>query len=454
MHVGSDFHPLTNKRMEVDAETEVPANIDDKNIYQIDLDDTSVQGFDLQRKIASVPSEKPHLMIVAGIVVIILLLVILIGICGATVHRVYNTPAASSSTGCSTGTASTSSLSNNNAQFDQLARAIQNVSDLINSQLMYAVNNSDAIGQLTDSTMQNLIGIVRALSSIERGGAATSGAIDNILLVVNQILATQNASQLFNTFQHLSCDDILKNMPDSPSGYYLLNGQTVYCNMDNLCNAGGGWTRLAYLDMASAAFNCPSGFKLYQSGSVRACGRPGNSGSCVSQTFQPNGISYSQVCGKVTGYQYATSDAFHGGGNINSPYVEGVSITYGSPRTHVWTFAAGARQNYNQGNYAYYNCPCSTGSLQTVPSFVGSNYYCESGNPNQGIGGVLYTADPLWDGQGCGSLEQACCTVPGMPWFYRNFSTAITDFLELRVCSDQSPGNEDSPVGYYEIYVK
>ena len=48
MRVGSDFHPLTSKRMEVDAETEVPANIDDKNIYQIDLDDTSVQGFDLQ----------------------------------------------------------------------------------------------------------------------------------------------------------------------------------------------------------------------------------------------------------------------------------------------------------------------------------------------------------------------------------------------------------------------
>ena len=75
--------------------------------------------------------------------------------------------------------------------------------------------------------------------------------------------------------------------------------------MEELCGSGGGWTRLAYLDMTDSTENCPSGFKLYQSGGVRACGRPTSSGgSCVSVQFPSNGISYSQVCGRVVGYQY------------------------------------------------------------------------------------------------------------------------------------------------------
>ena len=73
--------------------------------------------------------------------------------------------------------------------------------------------------------------------------------------------------------------------------------------MDELCGSVGGWTRLAYLDITDSAENCPSGFRLYQSGGVRACGRATSSGgSCTSVQFQPNGISYSQVCGRVVGY--------------------------------------------------------------------------------------------------------------------------------------------------------
>uniref|UniRef100_A0A1X7TFL8 Uncharacterized protein n=1 Tax=Amphimedon queenslandica TaxID=400682 RepID=A0A1X7TFL8_AMPQE len=77
-----------------------------------------------------------------------------------------------------------------------------------------------------------------------------------------------------------------------------------------------GWTRLAYLDMSDSTVNCPSGFRLYQSGGVRACGRATSSvGSCTSVQFPSNGISYSQVCGRVTGYQYASPDAVHNDGS-------------------------------------------------------------------------------------------------------------------------------------------
>ena len=53
------------------------------------------------------------------------------------------------------------------------------------------------------------------------------------------------------------------------------------------------------------------------------------------------------------------------------------------------------------------NCPCNNppGGAQQVQPFIGSNYFCESGNPDSSISSKLYTSDPLWDGQGCGAQE-------------------------------------------------
>ena len=100
-------------------------------------------------------------------------------------------------------------------------------------------------------------------------------------------------------------------------------------------------------------------------------------------------------------------------------------------------------------------CPCSTGSSQTVPSFLGNHYLCESGNHAISWANVLYTSDPLWDGQDCDSLESPCCNVPGIPWFHRDYgSTTTTDYIELRVCGNQATADEDNPVGFCEIYIK
>ena len=186
-----------------------------------------------------------------------------------------------------------------------------------------------------------------------------------------------------------SCKEIGEKWPGSISGYYKVINKIgspayVYCSMEELCGSGGGWTRLAYLDMSDSTMNCPPGFRLYQSGGVRACGRPVSSGSgCVSVQFPSNNISYSQVCGRVTGYQYGSPDALFNWLNnhhndLNSYYLDGVSITHGSPRQHVWSLAAGIRESALHGGGAN-NCPCFTGSKQTVQSFIGNDYYCESG---------------------------------------------------------------------------
>ena len=312
------------------------------------------------------------------------------------------------------------------------------------------------------SSVIKLNNIIGTLSNIQDTSTSTAGVVDDILLVVQALLQLHNVSSPLPT----SCKQLIDENPDIPSGFYLLvtaNASSLYytyCNMEELCGSGGGWTRLAYLDMSDSTVNCPSGFRLYQSGGVRACGRPvTSSGSCVSVQFPSNGISYSQVCGRVTGYQYASPDAVnyeHGSNhnNLNGDYVDGVSITRGSPRQHVWTLMAGVYGNSVIGLFLYV-CPCANDSLQQVQSFIDDHYFCETAIVNGLYQHQLYTSDPLWDGQGCTSAETACCDVPGIPWFHRDYgNTTTTDYIELRVCGDEGTDNEDTPVGYYEIYVQ
>ena len=337
--------------------------------------------------------------------------------------------------------------------------------ELLNELLNTTRNNGQDIQELK----QKMDGIISSLSHIKETATSNAGAINDILLLVEDLIMLHNDSSSFSPIP-TSCQEIKNKQPNSPSGVYLLatNNRTqyVYCNMEELCGSGGGWSRLAYLDMTDYSQNCPPGFRLYKSRGVRACGRPVTSsrGSCTSVQFSSNGISYSQVCGRVVGYQYnspdAVTDSDAGHNDINSYYVDGVSITRGSPRQHVWTLMAGLNEAsyYSHTNDGRLNCPCSKGSTQnsTLQSFIGNDYFCESGNPatDGTFQPILYTSDPLWDGKGCGSLEGDCCAAPGLPWFNKILNTTTTDYLELRVCGDSGISDEDVPVSYYELYVK
>ena len=321
--------------------------------------------------------------------------------------------------------------------------------------IMELLNATMSNGQAIKETKEAVDGIIKSLSLIKDTISTNAGAINDILLLVEDLVALHNDSSSSSSPLPTSCEEIKNKQPNNPSGVYLLatgNKTTqVFCNMEELCGSGGGWTRLAYLDVSDVTQNCPSGFRLYQSGGVRACGRPvTNSGSCVSVQFPSNGISYSQVCGRVVGYQYATPDAVHDNygsnhDNLNGDYIDGVSITRGSPRQHVWTLMA---------DNGHHHCPCNVYSNESPQTFVGNHYFCEAETTSCCTLG-FYTSDPLWDGKGCDSTETACCTAPGLPWFHRDYgNTTTTDYLELRVCADEGTANEDVPVGYYEIYVK
>ena len=118
--------------------------------------------------------------------------------------------------------------------------------------------------------------------------------------------------------------------------------------------------RVADIDMTRPNENCPAGFRKVTASGKTLCG--GQSSSCISTTFSSHGIEYSRVCGRINGYQHYTTDAFYNyitnGESIDSVFVDGIVLAHGSPRQHIWTFAAG----YNQYTTARNRCPCNSNS--------------------------------------------------------------------------------------------
>ena len=135
----------------------------------------------------------------------------------------------------------------------------------------------DVTNKNVTSSLQKLNYIINTQSIIEDIIVENKVTINNILVKVDALLS--------------SCQDIKNIQPNSPSGYYHINSELVYCEMGELCSTEGGWTRLAYLDMTDSTVDCPTGFKLYESGDVRACGRSSdNAPGCQSIKFPSNGM--------------------------------------------------------------------------------------------------------------------------------------------------------------------
>ena len=154
-------------------------------------------------------------------------------------------------------------------------------------------------------------------------------------------------------------------------------------------------------------------------------------------------------------------DAFYGYNSdgqttIDSAYVSGVAVMYGSPQQHIWTFANGAWEN--QETHGAWNCPCDNIGVISIPPFVGEDYFCESGYVyGSGVPFyILHSNDTLWDGRDCHSTS-TCCSLHNPPYFTKTLSQTTTDDLELRICLFH-PLNQYSydniAVELVELYVK
>ena len=263
----------------------------------------------------------------------------------------------------------------------------------------------------------------------------------------------------------LSCEDIYNNNPETAdkNGYYPINiTKWTFCNMTAITATAaehqfcagmktGRWRKIAGINI-SAGDDCPTGWLKSSYNGVSFCRAPSDNGGCYSAFFSTNGVSYQHVCGRATGYQKGEPEAFSTGSTIiDSHYFHGLSITHGNPRQHIWTYAVGLTDN---GNYPRHNCPCAAIPGQvSPPSFVGNNYYCESGTGHNYDIGAYYFSDPLWDGAGC-SANSTCCSNTNQPWFYHQLNAKTQDDIEVRICRDYVFSNEGTLVDNLEFYIQ
>ena len=263
-----------------------------------------------------------------------------------------------------------------------------------------------------------------------------------------------------------SCDDIyqINKATRGVSGDYWIQTTTgvhqVYCDMELECGGHkGGWMRVANFS-SSSGDDCPTGWTKITTPidpefpSIDVCRSPNDGAGCYPTTFSVSGVSYHKICGMARGYQRATPDAFalftsNERKSINQPYVDGLSITIGDPRQHIWTYAVGISDDVDLGTWT---CPCAHFPGRKAHPFIGNHYYCESGATGFQRS-VIYTNDPLWDGEGCISANNNCCTSPGMPWFIRKFPVSQQEDIEVRICRDESYSNEGTVVDQLQLYV-
>ena len=225
-----------------------------------------------------------------------------------------------------------------------------------------------------------------------------------------------------------------------------------------------GWRRVAFINMTDTSHSCTPGLKL-TTYSKRTCGRTHTGrNNCSSTTFSVGGLPYSQVCGRIRGYQYGVLVAFfsyivNSQTSINSQYVDGISLTHGQSgvRQHIWTFAAGLTQYSGQQPSADI-CPCEASHYNhNFPPFVGNHYFCESGWQTAWSRGYSHTFFPnntLWDGQNCIS-NSTCCQFNSPPWFTKTLNVSTTNNIELRLCTTVEPSwSGDVALELIELYVK
>ena len=220
----------------------------------------------------------------------------------------------------------------------------------------------------------------------------------------------------------------------------------------------GEWYTVANLDMTDPSQQCPSAWMEYNSGGVRACERIQNvAGGCEGTTFTID-RSYKKICGRATGYQIGGSAAFGWTTEqtVDSYYLYGLSLTRGSPRKHVWTFATGITEGDH--SRADWHCPCTDPTNpgnEEVPSFIGDNYFCESGNPTSTyISHYLYSGDPLWDGEQCENEGVCCSNENSPPWFRMTLPSPTSDDIEARLCIPPNSSGEEVLLQKLEIYVQ
>ncbi len=278
-------------------------------------------------------------------------------------------------------------------------------------------------------------------------------------------------------FPAISCRYLKYQYPTMPSGFYwlLLDPTTPpvrrFCDMWLICgNVIGGWMRVGHLDTNDVTFTCPTGQKPRENTlseydpsvpsdcfleTFRTCVIDSDQDNSCSTTSYSIELSYDKVCGRVIGYQYGNLTGFHDLSSnssyvdpfTNQFYVDGISITHGNPRQHIWTFAAASNEN---------KCPCghSNASRVSPPPFVGDNYFCDSAVESGPPQARIYPGDPLWDGVGCNQTPNGCCLFSRHSYFYREIANKTSDYITVTMCREHNSSQADLGIQILDLLVQ
>ena len=337
-------------------------------------------------------------------------------------------------------------------QLEQINKSFTSIQDQITTLSREEMENNAAqsnnIQQLNASIDMQLSTLNNQTQQLSDSNIMLQKQLDTLHNKTQQLSDSNTMLQQLSIYPAASCAAL---PPSSPSGYYWIsnsNGSSslVYCTMS--CGTiTGGWMRVEFLNMTNSSHQCPSGLmESNDSPNIRTCVRNEASAGCSSVELSTANIQYSDVCGRITAYQVGPTDDFRvTNENINSAYVDGVSLTHGNPRQHIWTFAAAGRMDGI----------CDPCRDEPRPASVGSDFFCDSGNPRSSSAtpGTFHSDNPLWDGDEC-AADNECCPTDNPPYFHKTLPQSTTDDIEMRVCRNEARNNEDIAIETVEIYVQ
>ena len=250
------------------------------------------------------------------------------------------------------------------------------------------------------------------------------------------------------------CQQIINNNPQSGDGYYWIRSSRnntairVYCYMTGYNCGGGVWMRIGEIDMNRQLSDCPGALQRVDINNRRYCYR--RRSPCSTVSFDSFGKHYTEVCSYVRAYQIGSTDAFSNKNPSIGFYGEGISVTHGSSKNHIWSYIIADEYSSSP---RHDGCPCSNGgSTTSPPSQVGNNYYCDSGAPGP-QSGSLYTT-PLWSRSGLCRSNGNCCNNPDQPWFKASTSNRTTDNVDLNWCANAGPGGEEAATTEVLLYIR
>ena len=310
------------------------------------------------------------------------------------------------------------------------------------------------IGATVVESLRPMLDDIRtSVGNVEKTVSNLEETVSNLEETVSDLVSRQDDidAKLASNMEWMSVSlELEQNLNSEVKNTYdLLEEHVGY-----KCGGERGWRRVVYLNITDPNTDCPSGWRLITHTPKRTCGRANARSNkvCDSAFFPVTGGDYSRVCGSIRAYQQSFTDTFELYNSklvttIDEAYVSGISLTHGSPRQHIWTFAAGTNEDRPDSDDA---CPCDTTMNITIPSFVGEHYFCESGWSAE-YREYFAEADPLWDGKGCTSTS-TYCEFNNPPYFTKQLSNHTTDDIEARICHWEP--FEDTPVEFIELYVK